>query len=129
MMAHWAELDENNVVLRVTVGSNEEPDEGYQWLLDNLGGRWLKTSYNTRFGKRIDPISNEKLDEPGFRGNYAVINGTYHEDIDAFMPPKDFPSWIIDVETYTWIPPVPKPDSGMWIWDEPTVSWKEYDGE
>lgn len=45
-MAHWAELDENNVVLRVTVGDNNDPDEGYQWLIDNLGGRWVKTSYN-----------------------------------------------------------------------------------
>ena len=46
-MAHWAEIDENNTVLRVTVGSNDDSDEGYQWLIDNLGGTWVKTSYNT----------------------------------------------------------------------------------
>jgi hypothetical protein len=47
-MAHWAELDDNNIVLRVTVGDNNDPngDEGYQWLIDNIGGRWIKTSYN-----------------------------------------------------------------------------------
>lgn len=126
-MAHWAELDENNVVLRVTVGDNNDPDEGYQWLIDNLGGRWVKTSYTTRFGKRIHPETNEELDEPGFRGNFAGIGYTYHEDIDAFMPPKEQPSWVIDATNYTWVPPIPKPDSGMWVWDETTVSWKEAD--
>ena len=49
-MAHWAELDENNIVTRVLVGSNEDADEGYQWLIDNLGGTWVKTSYNTQGG-------------------------------------------------------------------------------
>jgi hypothetical protein len=52
-MAHWAELDENNIVLRVTVGDNKEPDEGYQWLIENLGGTWVKTSYNTYCGVHI----------------------------------------------------------------------------
>lgn len=126
MMAYWAELDENNVVLRVTIGSNDEPDEGYQWLIDNLGGRWMKTSYTARRGKKVDPDTNMPTDETAFRGNYAGIGYTYHEDIDAFMPPKDYPSWIIDTTNYTWIPPVPKPDSGMWMWDEETISWKEY---
>lgn len=126
-MAHWAELDENNVVTRVTVGSNDDADEGYQWLIDNLGGRWVKTSYNTRNGKRIDPETNELTDTQGFRGNYAGVGFTYFEDIDAFMPPKDYPSSIIDIETYSWKHPVPKPDSGLWEWDEETVSWKEYE--
>lgn len=121
-MAHWAELDENNVVLRVTVGSNDEPDEGYQWLIDNLGGRWLKTSYNTANGEH-------RLGGTPFRGNFASVGFTYHEDIDAFMPPKDYSSWVIDTSNYKWIPPVPKPDSGLWIWDEPTISWKEIDPE
>lgn len=121
-MAHWAELDENNVVLRVTVGDNNDADEGYQWLIDNLGGRWLKTSYNTLHGKH-------SLGGTPFRGNFAGIGFTYHEDIDAFMPPKEFPSWIIDTTNYTWVAPVPKPDSGLWVWDEETVSWKEYDEE
>jgi hypothetical protein len=119
-MAHWAELNENNIVLRVTVGDNNDPngDEGYQWLIDNLGGRWLKTSYNTANGQHL-------LSGVPFRGNYAGVGGSYHEDIDVFMPPKEYPSWIIDTTNYTWMPPMPQPDSGFWIWDEDTVSWKE----
>lgn len=66
-MAHWAELDENNKVLRVVVGDNNDPngDEGYQWLIDNLGGRWIQTSYNSNFRRKFagvgdyyDPIAD-----------------------------------------------------------------------
>lgn len=59
-MAHWAEIDENNKVLRVLVGDNNDPngDEGYQWLLDNLGGRWIKTSYNANFGGKFAGIGD-----------------------------------------------------------------------
>lgn len=107
-MAHWAELDDNNVVLRVTVGNNAEPDEGYQWLIDNLGGRWVKTSYNGTIRK-----------------NFAGIGYTYDETRDAFIPPKVFPSWILNEETCLWEAPVPYPaDGGFYIWDEETTSWK-----
>jgi hypothetical protein len=70
-MAHWAEIDENNIVVRVVVGNNSEPDEGYQWLLDNLGGTWIKTSYNGTIRK-----------------NFAGVGYTYDEVRDAFIPPK-----------------------------------------
>ncbi len=72
-MSHWAELDDNNIVLRVTVGDNNDPagDEGYQWLIDNLGGTWIKTSYNGNIRK-----------------NYAGIGYTYDQTRDAFIPPK-----------------------------------------
>ena len=70
-MAHWAELDENNIVLRVTVGNNDEPDEGYQWLIDNLGGTWVKTSYNGTFGSK-----------------YAGIGDTYDPIEEKFTGPK-----------------------------------------
>jgi hypothetical protein len=71
-MAHWAELDENNVVLRVTVGDNDDPngDEGYQWLIDNLGGRWIKTSYNATI-----------------RGKFAGVGDIYDEVNDVFYTP------------------------------------------
>lgn len=123
-MSHWAQIDENSIVVRVTVGDNNDPegDEGYSWLIKNLGGTWIKTSYNTYQGQHL-------FGGIPFRGNYASVGGKYYEDIDIFMPPSPYPSWIIDLETYSWIPPVPKPDSGRWIWDEETVSWKEYDPE
>lgn len=72
MMSHWAEIDENNIVLRVTVGNNNDPagDEGYQWLMDNLGGRWIQTSYNANF-----------------RNKYAAIGDTYDETNDIFVSP------------------------------------------
>jgi hypothetical protein len=71
-MSHWAEIDENNKVIRVTVGDNNDPagDEGYQWLLDNLGGTWIKTSYNGNI-----------------RYNYAGIGYTYDPIADAFIAP------------------------------------------
>ena len=71
-MSHWAELDDNNIVLRVLVGDNNDPagDEGYQWLIDNLGGTWVKTSYNGTI-----------------RFNYAGIGYTYDPIDDAFIAP------------------------------------------
>jgi hypothetical protein len=91
-MAHWAEIDENNVVLRVLVGDNNDPngDEGYQWLIDNLGGTWIKTSYNAATN--------------GFRKNYAGISYTYDPTRDAFISPKPkcHESVVFDEETCTW---------------------------
>ena len=107
-MAHWAELDDNNVVLRVTVGNNAEPDEGYQWLIDNLGGRWVKTSYNGNIRK-----------------NFAGIGYTYDEARDAFIPPKTFDSWIMNEDTCRWEPPLAYPtDGATYVWDEETINWK-----
>jgi hypothetical protein len=85
-MAHWAEIDENNLVLRVTVGDNNEPDEGYQWLLDNLGGTWVKTSYNGNIRK-----------------NYASTGYLYDPVRDAFIPPK--PEDFVDEKgnTFTFV--------------------------
>ena len=128
-MAHWAEIDENNIVLRVTVGSNNDPDEGYQWLIDNLGGTWVKTSYNAVGGKRRDPETNEITNDPGFRKNYAGIGYTWDEAKDAFIPPKTFNSWILDEDTCNWNPPIPYPnDDKHYIWNEETVSWDEFAG-
>jgi len=71
-MAHWAEIDENSKVVRVLVGDNNDPngDEGYKWLIDNLGGTWVQTSYNANF-----------------RYNYAGIGFTYDPIDDAFIAP------------------------------------------
>jgi hypothetical protein len=111
-MSHWAEIDNNNIVIRVTVGNNDEPDEGYQWLIDNLGGIWIKTSYNAATN--------------GFRKNYAGIGFTYDETRDAFIPPKTFDSWLLNEETCLWEAPTPRPtDDKLYTWDEATISWVE----
>lgn len=107
-MAHWAELDENNIVLRVTVGDNDSPDEGYQWLLDNLGGRWVKTSYNGII-----------------RIRFAGIGMFFDEVRDAFyFKDSPYPSWVFDEVLVEWVAPIPYPDGLLrYTWDEATLSW------
>lgn len=128
-MAHWAELDSNNVVTRVLVGDNNDPagDEGYQWLIDNLGGTWVKTSYNAVAGKWRNPETNEITDNPGFRKNYAGIEYTYDSQRDAFIPPKLFNSWVLNEETCIWEAPVAYPNDGkFYTWDEEVTNWIDY---
>jgi hypothetical protein len=99
-MAHWAEIDENNIVVRVTVGSNDDADEGYQWLIDNLGGTWIKTSYNTIGG--VHQSGGTPL-----RKNYAGIGYTYDLERDAFIAPKpEGVGWILNEETCIWENPL-----------------------
>ena len=127
-MAHWAELDENNTVTRVLVGDNNDPagDEGYQWLIDNLGGTWVKTSYNAIGGKRRNPETNEITEEAGFRKNYAGIGYTYDSTRDAFIPPKPFNSWNLNEDTCLWEAPIAYPTDGKsYVWNEETTSWNE----
>jgi hypothetical protein len=92
-MSHFAEVDKNNLVLRVLVGNNNDPagDEGYQWLLDNLGGRWIKTSYNGTIRK-----------------NFAGVGYTYDETRDAFIAPEPDNQIGFDEETCRWIVPEPE---------------------
>jgi hypothetical protein len=109
-MAHWAEIDENNIVLRVTVGDNNDPngDEGYQWLIDNLGGTWVKTSYSG-----------------SIRKNFAGIGYTYDAELDAFVSPKPFESWTLNEDTCQWEAPVTYPTDGLtYTWDEATTNWQ-----
>lgn len=89
-MAHWAELDENNIVIQVLVTDNNDPngDEGYQWLVDNLGGRWVQTSYNGNFRKQ-----------------FAGIGYTYNEEHDVFVAPQPYETWTL-TESFDWTPPV-----------------------
>lgn len=127
-MAHWAEIDENNIVTRVLVGDNNDPagDEGYQWLIDNLGGTWVKTSYNAIGGKRRDPETNEITEEAGFRKNYAGIGYTWDSSRDAFIPPKPFNSWVLNEDTCLWDAPIAYPTDGKaYAWNEDTTSWDE----
>ena len=107
-MSHWAELDNTNTVIRVLVGDNNDPagDEGYQWLIDNLGGTWVKTSYNSNI-----------------RGIYAGVGYSYNPDEDIFVAPQPYLSWIRSGSF--WNAPTPIPTEGDYYWDETTTSWIE----
>jgi len=120
-ISHWAEIDNNNIVTRVLVGNNNDSagDEGYKWLIDNLGGTWVKTSYNTIGGKHT-------LGGTPLRGNYAGIGYTYDKDLDAFYAPQPFPSWILNKTTFTWEAPVAYPTDGkFYTWNEENKAWDE----
>jgi len=108
-MSHFAEIDENNKVIRVLVGDNNDSngDEGYQWLKDNLGGTWIQTSYNHNFRKQ-----------------FAGIGFTYDADADVFIAPQPYLSWSLD-ENFDWQPPTPAPEGMDWYWDEDSLSWLE----
>lgn len=119
-MAHFAKLNENNIVIEVNVVHNNElldengqesEQKGIDFLIAWSGGytNWKQTSYNNNFRK-----------------NYAGIGYEYREDIDAFIPPQPYPSWILDIETGQWKHPIPKPTDGKrYFWNEETVSWTE----
>ena len=106
-MVHWAQIDDNNLVIRVAVGDSSQSDKGLSWLVNNFGGTWTMTSY-----------------EGNIRKNYAGIGFTYDADRDAFIPPKPFDSWVLDEDTCLWVAPVPHPeDGGAYSWNEETISW------
>jgi len=119
-MAHFAELDNNNIVLRVLVINDydcldsegkESEEVGRNFCISTWGGRWIQTSYNNKIRKR-----------------YAGIGFVYDEEHDVFLYPKPFDSWVLDIPTLEWIAPVPMPeedpgDRMFYSWDEPTLKW------
>ena len=121
-MAHFAELDENNTVIRVlvvhndviTVDGKEIESVGQDFLKglygsNNRTGVWIQTSYNHNFRK-----------------NYAGIGFAYDQSKDAFIPPQPFPTWKLDEDTCRWNAPKAYPDDGKkYYWNEDTTSWKE----
>jgi len=122
-MAHFAEIDENNIVTRVLVVGDDQEDRGQEFLADDLdlGGTWLKTSYNTQGGVHT-------LGGTPFRKNYAGIGYSYDETLDAFIPPKPFASWILNEDTCYWEAPIAKPveEDKIFVWDEESTSWVEF---
>lgn len=116
-MAHFAQLDESNVVTQVIVVHNnelldesgvEQESKGIAFCQSLLGGNWVQTSYNSNFRK-----------------NYAGIGFTYDSGKDAFIPPKPFNSWVLNEETCLYEAPVAMPTDGKpYRWDEETVSWQ-----
>jgi hypothetical protein len=116
-MAHFAKLDENNIVTEIIVVANpelldngiESESKGIAFCQDLLGGNWKQTSYNRRIRK-----------------NYAGIGFKYDESRDAFIPPQPFPSWALNETTAQWEAPVEMPtDDKLYTWDEATLSWVE----
>ena len=125
-MAHFAELDENDTVLRVIVVSDENAIDGEVFCNNLLGGSWKQTSYNTRGGVHYDPETQKPDDGVAFRKNYAGKGYVFDDGRDAFMTAQPYPSWTLDEDTCYWEPPVPKPlpeSGGYYKWDEPTVNW------
>ena len=122
-MAHFAEIDENNIVTRVLVVGDDQEDRGQEFLADDLGlgGIWKKTSYNTQGGVHT-------LGGTPFRKNYAGIGYTFDAERDAFIPPKPFASWLLNEETCNWNAPVEMPveEGKFFTWDEETTSWVEH---
>jgi len=101
-MSHWAQIDENNIVINVTTGSEDETEEvTYQWLIDNLGGTWVQTSYNTRGGVHYGP-DGKPDDGIALRKNYAGNGFTYDKTRDAFIPPKPNNNCILNEKTCLW---------------------------
>lgn len=107
-MAHFAEIDENNKVIRVLVIDNQYENRGAEFLTKDLGlsGKWVQTSYNNRIRK-----------------NFAGIGFTYDLQRDAFIAPKPFDSWILNEETCQWEAPKPYPEEGIFYWDEQLGDW------
>ena len=125
-MAHFAELDENNIVLRVIVVSDDDAVNGEVFCNTLLDGNWKQTSYNTRGGVHYEPDTQTPDSGVAFRKNYAGIGYMFDEERDAFMRAQPYPSWTLDENTCYWEPPVPKPPfdpEGYYEWDEPTVNW------
>lgn len=109
-MAHFAQIDENNVVVQVLVIPDNAEDRGQDYLANDLGlgGTWVQTSYNNNIRK-----------------NYAGIGFTYDSERDAFIAPKPFQSWLLNEETCRWEAPIPYPTDGViYSWNEDNQDWE-----
>jgi len=116
-MAHYAFLDENNIVTEVITGRDEDEivngiSDWEQYYGHLRGQKCLRTSYNNNIRK-----------------NYAGIGFSYDEQLDAFIPPKPYESWVLDSDTCKWIAPKPMPANGNYYWDEASVNWVQIQGE
>ena len=117
-MAHFAEIDATNTVVRVLVVADDQEHRGQEFMADDLGlgGTWIQTSYNTHANVHTEGGTALHM-------NYAGIG--YSWDGTGFAEPQPYGSWTLD-ENYVWQPPTPMPDDGsVYEWDEDTTSWVE----
>lgn len=134
-MAHFAEIDENNIVRRVVAVDNKKLVDSFGRYFEfygiefckNMFGQdtnWKQTSYNTRGGVHL----RGKIP---LRKNFASVGSTYDETLDAFIPLSEYPSYVLNEEKALWEPPVQKPspdsdgDQRVWVWDEDSLQWIE----
>lgn len=111
-MAHFARIDENNIVQEVLVVPDEQQHRGNEFLSVDLGlgGRWIQTSYNSNIRKM-----------------FAGINYSYNEELDIFLPPKPYNSWVLNTTKGEWESPIPRPEvseGDVAIWDEDNQEWR-----
>ena len=126
-MAHFAKIN-NGIVEQVIVA---EP-EFFQTFVDSSPGQWLQTSYNTRGGIHYEPDSETPSADQSkaLRKNYAGVGYLYSAELDAFIPPKPYPSWVLNEQTCWWEAPIPYPTDGKkYLWNEDTKSWVENNEE
>jgi hypothetical protein len=126
-MAHFAEIDETNTVIRVLVIGDDNEHRGQEFLADDLGfgGTWIKTSYNTLNGVHVDPLHRQPDGGTPLRENYASISSVYDPIGDRFSQSRPFDSWMLG-DGFVWEAPTPMPDDGApYVWDEDTTSWVE----
>lgn len=107
-MAHYAKINDNKVI-DVVVAEQD--------FIDTLEGVWIQTSYNTQHGKHL-------LGGTPLRMNYAGVGFSYNKELDAFIPPKPYSSWILDESICDWIAPISRPDlENYYVWDEDNQQW------
>ena len=132
-MAHYAQLDSENIVVNVFVGKDEDDlvDGVEDWELYYAPEEYTvkRTSYNT-FGGIHYSVSEDGNRVPSedqakaLRKNYAGIGYSYDPERDAFIPPQPYESWILNENTCLWEAPIPLPsDENLYVWDENTLSW------
>lgn len=122
-MGHFAKVVDGKVT-QVIVAK----EDFFQTFVDSSPGQWIKTSYNTRGGIHYEPNSDTPSPDQSksLRKNFAGIGYSYDATLDAFIPPKPYPSWVLDEQTGLWDAPVPMPtEGGPYQWDESTQSWVE----
>jgi len=127
-MSHFAKLDENNVVIFVTVGRQEDDGKEAE-LTARTGDVYKQTSYNTLGGVHYTDGEPSADQGKALRFNYAGIGYTFDPDKGtdgAFIPPTPYPSWVLDESTCLWVAPIPMPE-GDYVWDEDAGDWVAVD--